>query len=146
MRAFEAILDELRASTGAGRATLRLQSPVAPFPVVAESLGPEVVSIKGDDRIDPTETPTFQLVEHERRIFLQSDCLTDPPIPGRELVELYGVRAQMLAPVERQGQLVGVISVHHTACPRSWSSQDVAALERAVERVVRALDRDRSIS
>ena len=141
MRAFEAILDELRASTGAGRVTLRLQSPDAPFPVVAESLGPEGISIKGDDRIDPTETPTFQLVEQERRIFLQKDCLTDSPIPGRELVELYGVRAQMLAPVERHGQLVGVISVHHTAGPRSWSPQDVAALERAVEKVIGHLER-----
>jgi hypothetical protein len=47
------VLDQLRASTGVDRVTLRFKSPDSPFPVVAESVDTEAVSIKGGDRIDP---------------------------------------------------------------------------------------------
>jgi GAF domain-containing protein len=134
------VLDRLRVSTNAGRVTLRLESPDAPFPVVAESIDADVASIKGDDRIDPTTSPGFKVVERERQILIQNDCLVDPPSPGRDLIDLYGVRAQMLAPVELRGQLVGVISVHSTTGPRSWSEEDVAALEHAVQKVVGQLE------
>jgi maleate isomerase len=55
-------------------------------------------------------------------------------------MELYGVRAQMLAPVVQEGRMAGVISVHHVAGPRRWTHEDVAALQQAAERAQRELD------
>jgi maleate isomerase len=56
-------------------------------------------------------------------------------------VELYGVKAQMLAPIVREDRLAGVISVHYIPGPRDWRAQDVAALKEAAERVQRELDK-----
>ena len=128
---FDAVLEELREATHAGRVTLRLESDDAPFPVVAETLALGAPSLLGDGRVDPTETPTFQLVERERRRLIQNDCSRDPPHPGADLIDLYGVRAQMLGPIEANGRLVGVISVHDTVGPREWTTTEIAALDTA---------------
>jgi maleate isomerase len=71
---------------------------------------------------------------------VQNDCLADDLAPPSELIEHYGVKAQMLAPIVRDDRLVGVISVHYAPGPRDWSSENVAVLQEAVERVQRALD------
>jgi GAF domain-containing protein len=47
----------------------------------------------------------------------------------------------MLAPIVRDGKLVGIISVHHAAEPRTWTDEDVAALERAQQAVQAELER-----
>ena len=133
-------MDELREATGVFRTTLRLDTPGDTFPVVAESLGPGAMSIQGPAPFDLRQTATFQFLEREQRILVQDDC-TEDPAPPRELIEHYGVGSQMLAPLLRDGRLVGIISVHHAAEPRKWGAEEVAALERAAERVQRELAR-----
>jgi maleate isomerase len=55
-------------------------------------------------------------------------------------MQLYGVKAQMLAPVVREGQLAGIVSVHYAPAVRRWSPTDITALEDAVARVHELLD------
>jgi hypothetical protein len=43
---------------------------------------------------------------------VQEDCSTADPAPPPELIELYGVRAQMVAALVGDDGLIGVISVH----------------------------------
>lgn len=43
------------------------------------------------------------------------------------------MRAQMLAPIKQDGELVGIVSVHYGPGPRHWRRTDIAAVERAVE-------------
>ena len=72
-------------------------------------------------------------------MLIQRDCLTDEPVAPQELIDLYGVRAQMLAPIVRDDRLVGIISVHHATTPRDWSEDDVGALRDTAARVANTL-------
>lgn len=138
---FQAIVEELLAQTGASRTTLRLDRPEETFPVVAEALAPGVRSIRGDSSIDLRAAPTFQFLEREQRPLVQDDLLAADPPPPPELIELYGARAQMVAPIVQGGRLAGIVSVHYAPGPRPWSGEDVATLERAARRVQEELAR-----
>jgi maleate isomerase len=131
----ERILDDLREATAASRVTLRLDTPGAVFPVVAEVCAPGITSLRDATEIDLRAAKTFQYLERERRLLVQRDCAAgDYPAP-RELIELYGVKAQMLAPLVRDDRLAGIVSVHYAPAARRWSATDVAALEEAVRRI-----------
>jgi GAF domain-containing protein len=45
----------------------------------------------------------------------------------------------MLAPLVRDGRLIGIISVHYAPSTREWTEEDVAALDDAARRVSDAL-------
>ena len=134
----------MRERTGASRTTLRLDTPGDVFPVVAEGLAPGVRSIKGETGIDLRAAVTFQYLERERRNLIQSDCAAgDYPAPA-ELLDFYGVKAQMLAPLVRDDRLIGIISVHYAPSTREWSEEEVAALDDAARRVSSELDAGRA--
>ena len=137
---FEETVQELLQAAGASRTTLRLDRPGGFFPVVAEALAPGIGSIVGDSSIDLQASPTFQSLEHEQRLLIQPDLLAADPAPPPELIELYGARAQMLAPLVQDGRLVGILSVHYAPGPREWTAAEVDCLELAVERVLSELD------
>jgi maleate isomerase len=130
---FQATIETLLQRTGASRTTLRLDRPEGFFPVVAEALAPGIRSIADDTSIDLGASPTFQSLERERRL------LAADPAPPTELIELYGARAQMLAPVVRDDALAGIVSVHYAQGPREWTDDDVAALEEAAAQVLAEL-------
>jgi maleate isomerase len=132
---FQATIETLLQRTGASRTTLRLDRPEAFFPVVAEALAPGIRSIADDTSIDLRASATFQSLERERRLLIQSDLLAADPAPPAELIELYGARSQMLAPIVRDDALAGIVSVHYAPGPREWTDDDVAALEEAVTQV-----------
>ena len=136
---FQATIETLLERTGASRTTLRLDRPDGFFPVVAEALAPGIRSIVDDTSIDLRASATFQSLARERRLLIQSDLLAAEPAPPVELVELYGARAQMLAPVVRNDALVGIVSVHYAPGPREWTDDDVAVLEEAVKQVLAEL-------
>src|SRR5215210_2734452 len=141
---FQEILEDLLRATDASRTTLRLDLPdqgAGLDAVVAEALAPGVRSIRDDTSIRNLRgVSTVRFLEEQRRVLMQNDCLADDLAPPSELIELYGVRAQMLAPIVREDRLAGVLSVHYAPGPRDWSSEDVAVLQEAVERVQRELD------
>jgi len=131
---------ELLAAARASRTTLRLDTEGQVFPVVAEACAPGVRSIRDATEIDLRAAKTFQYLEREQKLLVQRDCLTDEPVAPQELIDLYGVRAQMLAPIVRGERLAGIISVHHAETPRDWAPEEVAALERTAVEVTRMLD------
>ena len=139
---FEAILQELLDRAGATRTTLRLDLPDLGFQiddVAAEALAPGIPSLRGDTSIDQRAAASARFLERERRLLVQPDCLDTEAAPPPELIRLYGVRAQMLGPVIRSGELTGWISVHDTRDAREWRPADIAALEEAIARVIRLL-------
>ena len=139
---FDAILADLLTTTGASRTTLRLDDARYGFhidDVVAEALAPGENSLRGQTSINQRAAATARWVERNRRLLVQSDLSTGEPRAPDALIKLYRVRAQMLAPVERQGRLDGWISVHEARGPRSWSERDQTALEKAVDQVLREL-------
>jgi maleate isomerase len=61
------------------------------------------------------------------------------PRPPQALVDVYGVHAQMLSPVVRDGEMTGWISAH-SLDEREWTEHDTTALAAATERVRNLLD------
>ena len=135
---FDAILAQLRETIGASRTTLRLDDAKYGFhidDVAAESVAPGENSLRGQTSINQRAAATAQWVEQNRRLLVQSDLSTGEPRPPDALIKLYGVKAQMLAPVEREGRLDGWISVHEARKTRIWTELEQDALRRAAERV-----------
>ena len=72
---------------------------------------------------------------------MQDDCANAEFQPPKELMQIYGTKAQILAPVIRGEALTGWISVHYNPSPRKWTPQDVAAVEEAIRTAHAILDR-----
>jgi maleate isomerase len=131
----DAIVSALLSRTGASRATVRLRDPRGGFPVAAEALAPGTRSIAGAVEIDPRAGATFDALAGSDRLLVQGDVSVADPPPPPALVAAYGVRAQMVAPVWRDGSLEAIVSVHESAGPRDWTGDDVLALREAVDQV-----------
>jgi maleate isomerase len=128
----------LLSATRASRTTFRLDKPVWGAhvdDVIAEARREGIASLVGKTSINQRAADTVTWLERERRPLIQEDCATADPAPPRELVDLYGVRAQMLAPVEWAGDLVGWISVHETTSTRHWTPEDLSALRDAASAI-----------
>ena len=136
--AFQRLVDELREATGALRVTLRLDTPGEVYPIVAESLAPGARSLAGDTSIDLRKAATYEYLERTLQPLVQNDFVDVAEPPPRELVEGFGVRSQMLAPVVKDGRLVGIVSVHASE-PRDWNGEEIAAATRTAEQVAAEL-------
>jgi GAF domain-containing protein len=135
-----AIADRLLATTGASRTTIRLDRPDAVFPIVAESVAPGVPSLLGGRGVgDLRAAKTFQWLDRERRVLVQDELERADPAPPAELIQAYGAKAQMLAPVLEGERLAGIVSVHQSGGPRAWTDADVQAIEQAAQDVLREL-------
>ncbi|MGW2561885.1 aspartate racemase/maleate isomerase family protein [Streptomyces sp. NPDC001514] len=138
---FQDVLRQLREATGAARTTLRLDLPAHRLHVdltAAEALGGGVRSIRRDASLDQRRLNTVEWLERHRIPLVQPHFAADPH-PPQALVDVYGVHAQMLSPVVRDGAMTGWISVH-SLDERSWTADDTAELAAATERVQHILD------
>lgn len=143
VRNFTAILQQLLETTKASRTTLRLDVPERGFQVngvVAEALTPGVNSIAAEKSLQQRATQTASFIEQNRKILVQDDCATAVPNPPKELMAIYGTKAQMVAPIVRGADMVGWVSVHYNPSPRQWTREDVAALEAAVAATHKQMD------
>jgi maleate isomerase len=134
------LVDELRAETGASRTTVRGRRGDDPVALLAESLAPGVESMAdGQQPAAITAAPTYQVLSQTKAILVQDDCVHQGPEPPRSMIERYRVRAQLVAPVLDDGQLVGTISVHQQDTTRHWTPANVAALARVQAEVTAIL-------
>ena len=144
--ALEDILAALRTDTDAGRTTVRLDDCGVGFhvdTVAAESLAEGVHSILTLNTLDQKNAAAVKWLEKNRRTFVMNDTLDpwDPEVaPEREVVETYGIRSEMVAPVFMGGDLVGWVSVHYTRGPRVWTDSEIARIEAACENVREVLE------
>jgi len=134
----QAQLERLLAVTRASRTTLRVQADDGMYPVVGEARGEGINTLVGSE-IDIRSAATFHALDRDRELLVQDDLSRADPPPPAELIELYGARAQMLAPLERDGRLVGVISVHESKGPRAWTDDDRSELLAAAEAIAAEL-------
>ena len=140
---FKSILDELLAKTAASRTTLRLDVPERQFQVngvVAEALAPGVKSIAAETSLQQRKSQTAGYLEKNRTMLVQNDCENAVPSPPKDLMQIYGTKAQMVAPVVRGADMVGWVSVHYNLSTREWSREDIAALEAAVASTHKQMD------
>jgi maleate isomerase len=130
------VCEQLLSRTGADRVTVR--ADLAPLGLTvdypaAEAARGGVPRISRDGSLDQRRLETVRWLE-QRRVPLIQPAFTRPPFPPAALLEVYRVRAQMLAPVETAGALTGWVSVH-SLTERGWTAADVAALQQAARDV-----------
>ena len=138
----EAIVTTLRNETDASRTTLRLDDTSLGFhidDVVVEALEPGEKSMRGVGGINHRGAATGQWLEHHRRLLVQDDLSRGEPKAPQGLTQGFGVKAQMLAPVMRDGRVDGWVSVHEAKSTRAWTEADQAAAMRAAEQVLQTL-------
>ena len=70
------------------------------------------------------QAPTHVLIIARKEILVQPNCETAEPRPPAALIEVYGVRAQMLAPVMGEDAVIGWVSVHETRGQRNWTAHE----------------------
>ena len=138
--AFSPLTDQLLATTGASRITIRVRDGRGDYPIVAEAVAPGVPSLLGGEGVgDLRAAATFQYLERERCLLVQEDLEHADPAPPAALIHAYGARAQMLAPVLDGDEIVAIVSVHQSGGPRAWTPEDVRAIEDAAAEVARRL-------
>ena len=140
---FDTMLIGLLAETGASRATLRLDDEALGLhsdDVAAEALAPGEESMRGAGGINHRAAETAQWLERHRALLVQDDFDSGPVAPEK-LRGHFGVKAQMLAPVIREGRLDGWVSIHEAKGKRRWSDADKAAIMDAAQAVLNELAR-----
>ncbi|WP_223205874.1 maleate cis-trans isomerase family protein [Streptomyces xanthii] len=128
----QSVLTGLLSATGADRTTFRVDLPAHGLHVdltAGEALGEGVRSIRRDASLDQRRLNTVEWLEAERRALVQPH-FRDAPNPPQALIDVYGVNAQMLSPVQTGGAMTGWISVHSMR-ERAWSAADQEALAAA---------------
>lgn len=140
---FSSLMTDLRAKTNASRSTLRLDDAARGFHVngvVTEALAPGIKSIAAETSLQQRKSQTAGYLEQHRQVLVQNDCANADPQPPKELMQIYGTKAQMMAPIVRGDKMVGWISVHYNPSTREWTREDVAALETALAATHKELD------
>lgn len=141
----ENVMAGLREVTNGSRTTLRIDIPAHNCEVdtvCAESVATGIAELKLNSSLNQRSLATVQWLESNRKPLVQNDCANAPVKPPRALMEIYGVKAQMLLGLtSRDDQMIGWISVHYVPSTRAWSGPDIAALENAAARVRTILQR-----
>jgi GAF domain-containing protein len=134
----DAILVELLAETGASRVTLRqhLAGEYA-FPVTHEALAAGAESLREERTIDLRTQPVALEVATGRQV-VQDDCAQAYDDPAfHRMREVYGgLAAQIVTPVARDGEVVGIVSVHQLGTPRRWTDDEVESCRAAAARLL----------
>ena len=142
----ELIMAELREATDGSRTTLRLDIAAHNCQVdtvCAEAVAPGIAELKLNSSLNQRSLATVQWLETHRKPLIQSDCANAAVKPPRALMEIYGVKAQMLIGLTAQDDTVmGWISVHYVPGTRVWGDADMAALQAAAARVRSVLQKN----
>jgi GAF domain-containing protein len=136
--ALDAIVEQLRASVGVDRCTLRLEVPDEFFPVVHESLTGRAGTLIGDRGVSLQGQPVVEAILSGARQVVQTDCPSASEDPAfRRMLEHYGgLGAQIVTPVRAQdGRLLGIISLHHLGGAREWSQAELGLARDGAELV-----------
>jgi GAF domain-containing protein len=135
------VLADLLRETGGSRSTLRLDDAMRRWSVetpCAEALTDGIPSLKSNRIIHHRSAATARWLERNKRTLVQPDLTNaDPPAP-HALVNVFNVRAQMLGPILRDdGHVLGWLSIHYVGAPRDLGAKELAAMDRAIARVVK---------
>ena len=141
MASYQAIVEGLLLDTGASRAMLQLAVPGGGYACAAEAVTHGAQQIRNDTSAgELLDAPVFRQLERDRAIIVQNDLGNADPAVARALIERYGARAQILAPVVHGGRLAAILAVHQTQGPRQWEPQAIEAVRRAQAAALAALE------
>ncbi|GAA4341888.1 aspartate/glutamate racemase family protein [Pigmentiphaga soli] len=137
INALQEVMQELLHECKASRTTIRLDVPehnIHCDDVYAEATAPGVAPLKLDSSLNQRSLGTVRWLEANRRLLVQDDCVNSEVPPPAALMNVYGVKAQVLGPILAGDHMMGWISVHHIPGTRTWTDTELNALERALKR------------
>jgi len=141
-----AIADKLRDDTDAGRTTIRIDCALLGVDVeevTIEVRDDSARALEGKRTPDVRNSAAIRWLVKNRRTFTMEDCLNpwdEEVAPEKYVIELYGIRSEMVCGVFRGDDLVGIVSVHYTKGIRTWADDEIAMIERAADDVLAVLD------
>ena len=131
------LLADLLATTAASRVTLRrdVAGPL-PFPVVEEALGAGVGSLRGEQTVHLPTQPVVLEVQSGRQV-VQNNCARayDDPAFQAMLAAYGGLAAQIVTPIQVDGRLEAILSLHQLGSPRVWTDAEIAAATATADRI-----------
>ncbi len=131
------VLEQLLAATGASRVTLRRDvAGAGAFPVVEEALAPGAESLRDERSVHLPTQPVVLELQRGRQV-VQDDCAGayDEPEFQRMLAVYGGLAAQIVTPIEVDGHLEAILSLHQLGAPRTWSTEEIAAATAAAHQL-----------
>ena len=141
MAAFQSIVEDLLLATGTSRALLLLAAPGGNWSFAAEAVTHGSRQVRNDEAAGDIIGPlVLQRLEGDQAIIVQDDLTRAEPAAVPALVERYGARAQIVAPLVRNGRLAGLIGVHQAVGPRHWEQHDVDRVRQAQAAALAALE------
>lgn len=135
------VMKTLREKTNASRTTVRMDVPEYNCHVdrvCAESLDKGIASLRSNTSLNQRSLKTCIHINETGETLIQLDTFGAEIPPPKALMEVYGVKAQMLIPLMRaNGEDAGSwISVHYVPSTRTWSEEDIDALYLAANEVI----------
>jgi len=130
------LMARLLAATGASRTTIRLDIAsmnIDADDVYAEACAPGVAPLKLDSSLNQRSLGTVQWLERNRALLIQEDCVNADIPPPQALMNVYGVKAQVLSPLVWNDAVVGWISVHYIPGTRQWEEKDLQHVRDATD-------------
>lgn len=108
----------------------------SPFPVVEEALAPGVGSLRDERTVHLPTQPVVRELERGRQV-VQDDCASsyDDPAFQAMLVTYGGLRAQIVTPIQVDGRLEAILSLHQLGASRRWTDDEIAAASAAADRL-----------
>ena len=132
---FERIMENLLKNCGASRTTFRMDNAKLNChcdTICAEAVADGIKRFSPNSSLNQRALSTVQWIENTHEILVQEDCAHAAAKPPEALMTVYGVKAQMLAPLLSEGKVFAWISVHHVGTTRVWAESDIKALKQAV--------------
>ena len=120
------------------RATLRLISDTAVFPIAYEHCEPGTHSIRDKPRLDMSKQPVVLKMQAGASQVIEDDCAVATDDAGyHEMREMFGgMKAQIVtANRDADGQIIGLLSVHDLTSPRIWTDAEAARARAAADRL-----------
>ncbi len=138
----EQLISDLFHLVRASRVTLRQRrtDPEQSFPVTVEIAADGVKRLMEQGEADLTNDPVFNSLKGGGKMAVIDDCaLYTAGGQVSTIVDLYGIKSEIVAPVRVNGCLAAIISVHETRGPRKWTPEDVSAVVRMTNEIARFL-------
>lgn len=144
--ALRGIADRLRDDTDASRTTIRVDCSSLRLEletVAVESRDDSARALEGQRTPNARESAAVRWLCANKRTFVMEDCLNpwDPEVaPEDYVINLYGIRSEMVSGIFRGESLVGIVSVHYTKGARAWRDEEVGMIEAACRAVLDIID------
>ena len=138
---FQTAVAQARQIIAADRVVVYSLDPQALGQIMAESVEPQYPSALGEIIDDPCMTAHY-LDKYQHGRVQAIDDIEQANLTPCHLAQLrpFAVKANLVAPILTQGQIIGLLIAHHCAAPHAWQPSEIAVIVQIAQQIGWALD------